>query len=1472
MDRTNMKKKRTSLLGFVLGMMILLAGVQGVWAQCKGMAYIRVPSTWPDVNIYYGNTENKILASALDAETGYYIVNLETITGNASTSFIVYTTSDGVAIDHPGVRSINKTTYDKIVAGRPGGSPDIGIACPGAGATVYITDNALNPGTTYTGSTPPDSKFFYALVPDEKEWQSDEVMISYTNARGVKKDTAMTPSQEMCGWVGMVFEEAPEDVVLYLKNKPEIQLGLNGLWGAEEVATPVNLKMLYDAFSTDKLYFIPDDNDWIDDQSQGWYTIDPGVPEPGDNTRCTFNLAAVIYDTDGSVNPLFTVDGDNTGFGSCTGVRHGIVMTDLGADGKPQFNASNANAIECFGNATNFATLFNYTQGKNEVQCYDMPFRHYGTDTRWGFDSDSMVTNDLIGGFSPLENSTDAGVVNGWGPLAVARTKRPAAGPVPNTAETTLGTPLDYYCSTPGWSVADGAKRDCEGLFANGDEVPVGKIWCWGSYCDPNFMRWGDGSGDNYATNEKRNQHFCFASHATFTYNESQEFTFRGDDDIWVFINKKIAVDNGGAHLAAPGHVVLKNLNRTYGDGFLVPGQDYPIDIFFCDRRTTMSNVIIKTNMYIKQSTGLDFDMEKVANDGLKMNLCVETTGGGDCASIALGESGSVGEQSTIECGDKISATVNYTIKKRNGDDIPGGGVLTPGVVNKGGIDLTNPKAPVVYPDKITLPPGSYRLYVEVNGKTTYYNFKVKGSTNVITEDVVFVNTDNEEAAYPTGTKWEYKDKALAGNRIPLYISAPMDGDVDLFSAAGQPYTLSATAGVNIFDSETGTTQIASLSRVINATGIDTLWVTIPLATLGTEPVKTCTLSVAPATKAVFSFYAPTIQFATPASTDPTTGEVLTWNPSIGDPDVDESGEEYFHWVGSDVDLYLIATDPITNSLCVDCNFPIAIVAKSDGIVTPYGDPVFANGVAVATIRSNKEIAAPDAGVITVASLDNASIFTAYGNMHFYPPPAPMPVVADIFDVYGKVSEKEMEIPSPYYAKEQKYLDGFGDSIAITYDRPIDPDSVPSFVCINFDDDNLKKINPFAMGLSSYPKDSVLFCSHTFDAAAVQAAYAKSLDHVSIGFSLGENEAFSSKVKTKVKGGATPNKVASFTQYKWKGKEVKASFEQNMTDRIAPIILSAQVMPSADGSDLDVMTVVLSEPAVLNSSYSMEGFQFYLNTATELGASARYRAAVSKTGFTTAKDTVKILFTNNDVQRPSPHVGDYVRFRVAADEVLWSDTVSIAETAVLRPTADASYTWNSPTDYDPQLNRGNRLPSPWVLIEGAAELNDASINIAMSDPEKAKGPSFEATFIPAKWNLDSVKVNFPNTLGKFLKMDIKSLSKSKEIYANVKPQDVYFYYEMDVFTNLGAFVVHKDEKILCTDEKYFGEGKTCFDENKNVYISWNMTAQNNRMVGSGAYIVKWSSYVNLGAFGKQNKQSSGSSAEVWGVRHGKTKK
>ncbi|MBR2058754.1 MAG: fibro-slime domain-containing protein, partial [Fibrobacter sp.] len=958
----------------------------------------------------------------------------------------------------------------------------------------------------------------------------------------------------------------------------------------------------------------------------------------------------------------------------------------------------------------------------------------------------------------------DAGVVviGGvkMGPTPAARTKREAAAPVPLYDSVKA---FDHYCNTAGWSggIDCGATHE----FHEGSAPPV---WNWGVRED-----WQKMNGNKKLL---RNQQYCFQSHATFTYNESQEFTFRGDDDIWVFINNKLAVDNGGAHLAAPGHVVLKNLNAKYGANFLVPGNDYPIDIFFCDRRRTMTNVIIKTNMYIKQSTGLDFSTQQTSTGGLQMNICVETSGGGDCASVALGTAGQAGQQVTKECGGDISVPIAYSISTRKGE-IPANcsdcAALPLGTISHGGIDLTNPKVPIVYPDKIGgLAPGSYRLVIEVNGKKTYYSFRIKGNLGIVSRDVVFDNVDKEASVYNSGTKWKFIDKAMAGTRIPVYISAPDDqGGVDLISAPGQNYSLSLTAGAALYktnDPADQTPLTTPYSGTVNPTGIDTLWVEVPLAGLasGTQEV---TASVGN-TSAKLTFYAPTITFAEPATKD-SLGNVLTWNPVTQDPDTDADGDEYFHWVSADVDFYVIAMNPITNSVCKECSFVLDVIDASNGIVSQVSQ--FNEGVALVRIRSNVEYSTTAASMV-VAALDNNAIAAPYGNMHFYKPPAPMPLIVDMFDVKG-APLGEMNIYHDFHSESQEYLDGKADSMAIIYDRAIHADSVPTYICLHFDESNLDKINPYDMGISNNSRDTEMYCSTQFDSATVRKAYDRSPDGgQTLVFAV--DDAFTKDVKTKVN---PDNKIASFTKYEWKGKEVKTFFEKGLTDRMAPVILAARVSNEGDGAVYDQVRIIISEPVtVLDAGFGAQAFSYYLNSAIDIASeSARYMHSTAGNVPQPKKDTINLRYYNADPNNPTPHVGDYIRFR--ADALIWADTSNgFAPGAdTLRSADDASWTWNSPTNY----NSTKRLPSPWVQVVGDAKITVTTISYNIADPSRVTPDMPVGEIFPVKTNenMDKVKADHPGTLGHFVQSDMGSIIGSKDEYASVDKSEVYFQYEVD---------------------------------------------------------------------------------------------
>jgi fibro-slime domain-containing protein len=84
--------------------------------------------------------------------------------------------------------------------------------------------------------------------------------------------------------------------------------------------------------------------------------------------------------------------------------------------------------------------------------------------------------------------------------------------------------------------------------------------------------------------------HFTTEIHTVFTYMGGESFTFTGDDDVWVFINKKLVIDIGGVHGNSPGSVNLDNLGLTMGI-------NYPLDVFHAERHTTQSNFRIDTTI-----------------------------------------------------------------------------------------------------------------------------------------------------------------------------------------------------------------------------------------------------------------------------------------------------------------------------------------------------------------------------------------------------------------------------------------------------------------------------------------------------------------------------------------------------------------------------------------------------------------------------------------------------------------------------------------------------------------------------------------------------------------------------------------------------------------------------------------------------------------------------------------------------------
>ena len=234
---------------------------------------------------------------------------------------------------------------------------------------------------------------------------------------------------------------------------------------------------------------------------------------------------------------------------------------------------------------------------------------------------------------------------------------------------------------------------------------------------------------------DKRNQQFCAESHTTFTYYENLEFSFGNTDDMWVFINKKLAIDKGGLNVPTPISLALKDLNTTYGKDFLIAGRDYPLEIFYCNRRSAAPNFSFKANVFTKRSTGIDLSIQKHANGGLQLDICYAYEPASDCASLGI-LNANVSTVSVCPQDPAFDSNIKYSITTQEGEipeDCEKCNELPYGQVSFGGIDLTNPRVPVIYPDKIIgFAPGTYRLWIEIEGKKAYYNFRIKGEGEAI--------------------------------------------------------------------------------------------------------------------------------------------------------------------------------------------------------------------------------------------------------------------------------------------------------------------------------------------------------------------------------------------------------------------------------------------------------------------------------------------------------------------------------------------------------------------------------------------------------------------------------------------------------------------------------------------------------------------------------------------------------------------
>jgi len=194
-------------------------------------------------------------------------------------------------------------------------------------------------------------------------------------------------------------------------------------------------------------------------------------------------------------------------------------------------------------------------------------------------------------------------------PLGVGRQQRTVSGPGCWTAANPtptgvcgIGTCAPWTITPPTYSIKDGTtfaqwynttpnvNIEIPGELMLTETAPGSGI----SVYDSTAFFPIDGQGFGTTPGQTHNYAFTTEIHVRFTYQAGQKFTFRGDDDLWIFVNNKLALDVGGQHQALQGTIDFDTQALALG---ISVGAAYSMDIFHAERQTTDSNFRIETNI-----------------------------------------------------------------------------------------------------------------------------------------------------------------------------------------------------------------------------------------------------------------------------------------------------------------------------------------------------------------------------------------------------------------------------------------------------------------------------------------------------------------------------------------------------------------------------------------------------------------------------------------------------------------------------------------------------------------------------------------------------------------------------------------------------------------------------------------------------------------------------------------------------------